>query len=623
MRVLCIILGAALFGCSSAPDPVPVADGCDPIVPEHCGFPFPNDLWRDAIGHVVFGANTLPVPTMGKALDPKTFISWKDGFSPGEMAMTFLPGATATGMPDSDHIADSVLVTSPTILMEADTGVLVPHFAEIDMGTFHEDDQAIMIHPVARLKDGTRYIAAIRNIVDATGAVIPPSASFQALRDNRTTTYAPLEARRGHFEDIFRKLQVAGIERRSLQLAWDYTTASQANTTSDLLAMRDDALATVGTQGPTFTIDNVENAPNQWLAKRLHGTMNVPLYLNRGDPGDDEHIVRDASGKPMKNGTAPFTFVVLIPPSATDATPAALLQNGHGLLGFLDEGTDSYFAQTCAQYNYVGIAVAWAGMAHEDNPTLIDAVTQDMTIFQNAVDRQHQGFVNALLAMRMLMGGLGSDPNLQMNGKSIVDPTKRFYRGDSQGGIFGTTYMSITTDVSRGMLGEPGAPYELLLDRSQDFSGFKLLIRGSFPNGLDQRLVQALIQMNWDRTEPNGYAELLSPSHRVLIADALGDHQVTPLGAHYIARTIGAKMLKPAVREIFGIADADGPITDGSAVVEYDFGLAPAPLTNIPASDGTDPHGEVRFLKPAMDQENEFFRNGDIAGFCSGTCDPT
>ena len=296
MRVFYIVLGVALSACSSTPDPVVVQDGCDPIVPEHCGFPFPNDFWRDPTGHVVFGANTLPVPSLGKPLDPKTFVAWRDGFSPGEMAMTFLPGATATGMADENHIPDSITTQSPTILMEADTGALVPHIAEIDMSTFATDDErAIMIHPVVRLKDGTRYIAAIRNVVDTTGVVIPPSAAFQALRDNRVTSYTALESRRAHFEDVFAKLATAGIDRKTLQLAWDYTTATQANTTGDLLAMRDDALATVGATGPTFTIDSVETAPNQYLAKRLHGTMTVPLYLNRDDPGDDEHIVRDAA----------------------------------------------------------------------------------------------------------------------------------------------------------------------------------------------------------------------------------------------------------------------------------------------------------------------------------------
>jgi len=618
-------LAASSASCSSAPVPVAVPDGCDELVPEHCGFPFPNDYWRDASGHVVFGTNTLPVPSFGKTLDPNV-LSWRDGFSPGEMAMTYLVGATATGMPDSDHIADSITTSSPTILMEADTGELVPQFSEIDMSTFHDDDQAIMIHPVVHLKDATRYIVAVRNVVDATGAVIPPSVAFQALRDGAITNDASLEARRAHFEDIFGKLGAAGIDRSTLQIAWDYTTASQSTATGDLLAMRDDALATVGAQGPSYTITQVETAPNQYLAKRLHGMMTVPLYLSRPDAGDDEHLVRDASGKPTQNGTAQYPFVVLIPPSATPANPAPILQNGHGLLGSLDEGIDGYFAQTCGQYNYIGVAVDWIGMASDDNQTLVDAVTQDVSIFHGVVDRQHQGFVNALLAMRMLMGSLANDPELQINGQSIVDTTRRFYRGDSQGGIFGTTYMSITTDVARGYLGEPGMPYELLLDRSEDFSGFKLLIKGSFPNGLDERLIQAYLQLEWDRTEPDGYAELLAPTHRVLIADGLGDHQVTPLGAHIIARTVGAKNLAPVNRELFGISDDPGPITDGSGLVEYDFGLAPAPLINVPASDGADPHGEIRYLTPDLNQIDEFFRNGDIKSFCNGPCnqcDPT
>ena len=75
---------------------------------------------------------------------------------------------------------------------------------------------------------------------------------------------------------MFSKLSAAGIDRSTLQLAWDYTTASRENTTGDLIAMRDDALAQVGPLGPTYTIDNVEIAPNTHLAKRLRGKMTVP-----------------------------------------------------------------------------------------------------------------------------------------------------------------------------------------------------------------------------------------------------------------------------------------------------------------------------------------------------------
>ena len=48
-----------------------------------------------------------------------------------------------------------------------------------------------------------------------------------------------------------------------------------------------------------------------------------------------------------------------------------------------------------------------------------------------------------------------------------------------------------------------------------------------------------------------------------------------------------------------------------------------APTINAPATDGTDPHGLIRYLKPAMDQADEFFKNGDIKPFCDGPCNPT
>ena len=72
---------------------------------------------------------------------------------------------------------------------------------------------------------------------------------------------------------------------------------------------------------------------------------------------------------------------------------------------------------------------------------------------------------------------------------------------------------------------------------------------------------QSFVQIAWDRTEPDGYVEMLSPTHRVIIDDAIGDHQVTTLGAHFIARTIGAQNLSPTNREVWGVTDTPGPVT--------------------------------------------------------------
>ena len=132
--------------------------------------------------------------------------------------------------------------------------------------------------------------------------------------------------------------------------------------------------------------------------------------------------------------------------------------------------------------------------------------------------------------------------------------------------------------------------------------------------------------MLWDRSEPDGYAPYITdnplpgtPSHNVLLNVAIGDHQVTPLGAHILARAVGAKSLNPVNREIFGLTDADGPFM-GNGITEWDFGLPPAPTTNVPMTAGADPHDKVRVLQSAIDETDQFLRNGLIQNYCGGLC---
>src|SRR5690606_25860149 len=113
-------------------------------------------------------------------------------------------------------------------------------------------------------------------------------------------------------------------------------------------------------------------------------------------------------------------------------------------------------------------------------------------------DRLHQGMLNQLLAMRMMRGGMATDPT---HGP-LLDADARYYHGISQGGIFGATYMALSTEVERGVLGVMGMPYNLLLDRSVDFNPFFALMKFSFPDPRDRTLLLGLIQLLWDRTEP-------------------------------------------------------------------------------------------------------------------------
>jgi hypothetical protein len=609
-----------------------LGEDCDPMVPTECGFPFPSSVWTTPDTtmpngvHVAFGATTLPVSSMMVRVGSGAFAT-RDGFSPGGTILTHLPNATITGLPGLSTMALSVTQSSPTLLIEADTGTLVAHFAELDVSGNDPVHEAFMIHPAARLKDATRYIVAIRNVVDGSGTLLPANPIFAALRDNTPSPDISVGRRRALYADIMGKLTANGVDTSKLQLAWDFTTASEANTTSWLVSMRDQALAVVGATGPSYTITLTEDNPNQWIRRRLTGMMTVPLYLTAATSPANINFGPD--GLPKQNGTATFQFLVHIPNSlVTAGKQGPIIENGHGLLGSETEGENGYLAQICDREGYVAVAVNLIGLASDDQNAVIADVSGDLSMFEQQVERQHQGLVNELLAMRMMMGGMATDPNTIFNGVPTIDPTTHFYRGDSQGGILGGTFMSISTDVTRGFLGEPGAPYSLLLNRSADFTQFLLILRLAYPNPLDAEFNIDLIQALWDRTEPDGYLPYLrsntlpnTPAHDVLLAAALGDHQVTPLGAEFMARSLGALNLEKPNQEIYGLTDSPSGFT-GSGFVLWDFGLPLAPVTDIPMTEGNDPHDELPSVFASEDMVDQFLRTGIVNQTCpdGGPC---
>jgi hypothetical protein len=649
---------------------------CDPIVPSHCGLPFPSSVWtmpdstRETGMHLYFGKTTLPTyDDQGDHVDATQFEA-RDGFSAGSSIMTNMPGATVTGLPDAYHIEISVSPTSPTVLLEYDTGAVVPHWAELDSlpstqsydSNNSVDAQTFFIRPALRLKDNTRYVVAIRNVVDANGNPLPPSPVFQALRDNTASSDLSVAPRRALYADILGKLQSANIDTTSLQAAWDFTTASKDDTTQWLVHMRDSALANVGAAGPPYTYTQctstpsgpsnapcgITDNPNPYIRRRIIGQMTVPLYLDNPNPGASINFDAGgrATGEPAQNGTAVFQFLLQIPNSLVNGgSKGPIIQNAHGLFGDQTEGQDSYMAETCDREGYVEIAVDLVGMASDDGATYVpNLVAGDISQFYHVIDRMHQGFINELLAMRMMRGAMAQDPATIFDGKPTIDPTTSFYRGDSQGGISGGVYMAISTDVTRGLLGEPGAPYNTLLDRSVDFNGFFLIIQGAYPNPLDIQLGLGLINSLWDKAEPGGYVSYISqnmlpcagctggvtPAHNVLLNIAIGDQQVTPLGAHFIARTIGAQNLSPTNRDLYGITDATSGFS-GNGMCEWSFGLpaSQSPVENVPpptaAPDGgneDDPHDTLRQQSDAQDMSDIFFRTGNIVQTCAGGAGP-
>jgi hypothetical protein len=598
---------------------------CDELVPSYCIFPWPNNVYTVAEDgsptgrRVVLDGTSLPLDKDG---EPNEMARWAraDGFSRSGSILTQMPGATEVGLALADRIQRSLEDDSPTVIIDAETGEHVLHIAELDYSSDDREQQTLLLTPGMSLEPATRYIVAIRNVVDESGDPLPPSAAFEALRDLTDYDDDPsVEQRRPLYTDIFQRLADAGVERDDLQVAWDFTTNSVENVTGPMLKMRDEALAMGDIPYTVDTVDTDFNPDD--IAFRVRGKMTVPTYLVAEKwPG---LLSRDDAGMPTQVGTREVRFEALIPQSALNE-PAALLQYGHGLLGGREQIESPHLLTFINEYNYVLFAVDWIGMASDDQSQIANVLNEgwfhDIGIM---MDRLHQGTLEQLLAMRMMSTSFAADPDYG----GYIDASRRHYYGLSQGGILGGVYMGLTTDVERGLLGVMGQPFNLILLRSVDFELFFEIVRSTWPDPRDVHIMLSLVQQLWDRVEPTGYTAHLrddplpgTPTHEVLMRAALGDHQVTPLSARVMARSIGATHLDTGVGEIFGLDSATGAVT-GSAYVEYDFGLPSDPVCNVPQMLCEDPHGTLRQLDEARQQLDHFLRTGEAKDFCDGACE--
>jgi Thrombospondin type 3 repeat len=327
----------------SSADPggkVPSNAFCDGLDPAACLLPFPNDFFMgvDPITgdrHVNFNPASMPRNGTenteggeGKPIDPTEW-NRNDGFSPGSIVMTLVPGLdlhetwgtterdrSQAGINEHgyfdhrDHIADIGLyknADAPLVIINAETGERHPFWSELDS---HPDavaggEQLLLMRPAVNFDEGTRYIVALRDLKNGQGEPILPRSTFVAYRDGAGAD----AARQAHFNDnIFGPLADAGIARDDLYLAWDFTVASEENLAGRMLHMRDVAFELLGdsvlddqlVQGdaPHFIIDSIEETngdgsprTDTWddsrgqrhsvPMRRVRGRVEVPNFLDR------------------------------------------------------------------------------------------------------------------------------------------------------------------------------------------------------------------------------------------------------------------------------------------------------------------------------------------------------
>jgi hypothetical protein len=554
---------------------------CDPLDPAQCMLPYPNDWFTKPDPTSATGRRLdldvlgMPRNVEGKPIEPQEW-NRSDGFSAGAQILTYVPGMTSnadlvpSGLPP---VTDLGMNDSPNdlgvVLLDTTTGRKWPVWAEIDQYTDESGvtqtgavQQDLMIHPAVNLTDGHRYIVALRHLVLDNGSLAQPSPAFKAYRDGT----APLtDPRRQHMENLFATLAQAGVARSDLYLAWDFTTASTANVTGRLLAMRNDAFAQLGdttpgdgiVQGhaPAFTVDSVTDltpAQDSKVARRVTGHFTVPCYIaptcepptkcdqvSQGvfndcptpgqfalDPTNPDAVPQQTPGQ-----TYQANFICNVGRTAYEQHELLRpVEYGHGLFGSADE-VNSDPQQTMAdEHGMLYCATDWTGMATADVPNAVIAL-QDLSRFPLLTDRVQQGELNFLYLARLMVhpAGFSANPAFQWSdGTSFIDTRQAYYDGNSQGGIYGGTVCAVSIDVRHCTLGVPGMDYSILLPRSSDYVaekhlsqfdplafdptdptgeiGYSQLLDAAYPDQSQRMLILDLIQTLWDHSDPDGYA---------------------------------------------------------------------------------------------------------------------
>jgi hypothetical protein len=633
--LLVAVIFVALPACGGGSDPQPARPKCNPLGGEsggRCLAPFPSSAFLVPDSTTVTGfrvdldPSALPVSADDKPVPPGLWNSY-DGFSPNGLIVAEFPGGvSADGLPGWRNLATSVLPSSPTILLDMETGELVPHFSEVDVNSTHADsDRALLIHPAQRLKPAHRYAVAIQKTVkSASGGALPENAAFAALLAGHSFDAPLFDRVASRYPDIFAKLEAAGVHKADLALAWDYVTASDEFLTRDLLSMRAQALAALGDgSGIEYSGDEVAT-DNPDVAHMIIGTYQAPNFLSDGE-ADLSVIVRDEAGLPRLSATMDANFAAIVPACAeTSPTPLPVLVFGHGLFGSAAGYVDDDLLQRVANENCVIIVAGdWIGLT-ERNIATVALALNDVGRAPTVSEKLMQAVINFMTLTRLATARLPDDPLFQKeDGTSVIDPTRVWYFGASLGGIMGGVFMAYEPSITLGALGVPGCNWTMCFERSYAWPPLGLALRGAYPGFvLDEELI-ALFGMVMDKIDPGTVSQHLvadplpeTPAKQIWLYYSIGDSLVSNVASEKLIRSMGLQMTGPSLSVPYGVTERAGPGMTGATV----FDEHPTPLPsdlNLAPSDDDGTHGGVHNRNAVISMLKHFFETGELVHGCA------
>ena len=594
--------------------------------------PFPSSLYERADASSPTGVRldvppgALPVPGTGVMFDT-TPIDARTGWPSTVTLLWAAPGGVDPAtLVDYNHLDLSTLSTSSTVIYDMTAGAFVPHFTEVDANEQADfDHQTVYLRAAQRYASGHRYAVGISKLVKTRdGKSVPVTSGFAAVLANKPTGHARLDAAAPRIREAVGALEAAGVARSELVVAWDFTIADDASVTVDPLAARDAALAAMGDLGANLTytvtsdLGTVNGDPR--IARRIELDFTAPEIAAPGLAG----FHRDGNGKVIAQGTMTAHAYIMVPPCATSTNKAGILMFGHGFFGGLPElRTDEYLRDISENGCLIVAGTVWVGMSSDDTANALYALN-DLNQGWGFGERIWQGIDNFIALEQLLRGKLASELLVDNAQQSIVDPSRVYFWGISQGHILGSTFFAYDPFITRGALHVGGANWSLMFERSLNWAVYGAPLKGAYATLMDADIMEQVLEMALEPVDGATIADAPvpgTPQKHYLMHTSIGDAQVPNLASFFQARSLGLTLVTPSVTVPFGFETAQAASSDRAYVLVDEHPSPLPPTDNTTFGYDNQAHGNPRRRDLIQQMLLNFWATGTTTNTCTGACD--
>jgi hypothetical protein len=480
--------------------------------------------------------------------------------------------------PDSLAIspADTLLPGTPAVLIDIDAdsperGRAVPLFLEYlsDRDSHAHGQHYLLCEPAFALRPKTTYALALTtSLTDKSSRCLAPSADTRSLLENPG---------RGEFgllgEEVPAALQ-ALADGGFIKDAGDISALTVFTTQSieeELLAATRQILAS---DPPKVVAGSLQTSP---------GTEGVALVVSgkftAADYQTEAGTFEIAAGDPVLQGTSELEFELLIPETTADhGPPFPIVIYQHGLMGQKEEDRGAKRAQARAGFASLAIDAVLHGSRKAASGWEVtnffgidlDSGTFDMPLLR---DNFRQSFLD-IVSLAELADDLATYdllPEGAPDGVPELLSRPVYLSGHSLGGIIAAGAVALSPRIAIANLSAGGGslPTNLFM-RSDIFGTFIDMLRPEDTSAADVKRFMPILQILTERGDPVNLARLAidqppdlpgAASKHVLFQEVIDDSFVPNTANEALARAFGLSHLRPVLREVFGLAAHDEPMS--------------------------------------------------------------